>query len=250
LNFALGNPSPLGVLAAVPVLVGRAVTMAVSNRGFGYLALVLLPLAGLPLLAPRFLLPVAAPLFLNLASTLSYQQEIRYQYLATSAPFLALAAVAGLAAVGQRRRALLAPLLVLLVLAAGVADWRYGSAPWSRTLVVGAASPLDATRHQALALVDPAAPVSAEYNFVTHLANRRVIYEFPNPFRAVNWGLSGDQHGRAEIEAVRQVLVQRDLLGPDDAALLRRLQASRAWRTRFDAGGVVLLERVGPGGPP
>jgi uncharacterized membrane protein len=250
LNFGISDTSPLGIVGAVPLLVGRAVVMAASNRGFAYLALVLVPLAGLPLLAPRWLLPVAAPIFFNLASTLSYQQEIRYQYLATSAPFLAIATVGGLATIKARRRALLAPVLVLLVLAAGVSDSRWGSAPWSRQLVVGQPSPLDATRRRALALVDPDAPVSAQYNLVTHLAHRKAVYEFPNPFRAVNWGLSGDQHTRAEVDALRYVLVQRDLLGKQDGRLFDRLKASPAWTVRFDQDGIVLLERLRPGGPP
>jgi hypothetical protein len=39
------------------------------------------------------------------------------------------------------------------------------------------------------------------------------VYEFPNPFRAVNWGLAGDEHPQAALERLRYVVVQRDLLG-------------------------------------
>ncbi|HYY82296.1 MAG TPA: DUF2079 domain-containing protein [Actinomycetes bacterium] len=250
LNFGISDTSLPGLLGAIPLLASKALAMTMSDRGTAYLALVVLPLAGLPLLAPRWLLPVAAPLFFNLAATPGYNQEIRYQYLATSAPFLAIATVGGLAAVKARRRALLAPLLLVLVAAAGVADHRYGSAPWSTQLVVGPPSPLDATRQRAMALVDPDSPASVQYNLVTHLGNRRRIYEFPNPFRAANWGLSGDEHSRAEVDALRWVLVQRDVLGKDDRELLKRIQGSPAWRTRFDQGGIVLLERVAAGGPP
>jgi hypothetical protein len=137
------------------------------------------------------------------------------------------------------------------VLVAGVADHRDGSAPWSRPLVLGPPSPVDATRLRAMALIGPDAPVSAQYNLVTHLANRTTIYEFPNPFRAANWGLEGDEHPRSRIDALRYVIVQRDALGEQqDRELLAQLQASPAWQTRFDSDDIVVLERRQPGGPP
>jgi len=263
LTYAVTGTGPLAVLRAVPALVAHAVATALSNPGLWYLLLVFLPLLGLPLLAPRWLWPVAAPLILNLASVRPEQHQIRYQYLATAAPFLALATVAGLAVVAARRRALLAPLLVLLVLAAFAVDRRAGPAPWSESAVVVAASPADASRQAALATIAPQAPVSAQFNLVPHLTHRVVAYEFPNPFRAVNWGFAGDTHTPAETAAVRYVIVEPALLSPDDRKLLDQLRAARTaggleWRTVFDAGGVVVLERQGgsgaappgPGGSP
>jgi hypothetical protein len=69
------------------------------------------------------------------------------------------------------------------------------------------------------------------------------VYEFPNPFRVVNWGLAGDEHPRATLERLRFVVVQRDLLGDQDRQLLDRLQADPAWRTALDRQNVVVLER-------
>jgi hypothetical protein len=154
--------------------------------------------------------------------------------------------VAGLAVVRQRRRRLLAPLLVLLVLVAVFMDWRFGPAPWSRDAVAIPVGKADPAQREALALVPPDAAVSAQYNLVPHLAHRTRIYEFPNPFRAVNWGLPDDTHPPADAEAVRFVVVQRDLLGKEDRELLDRLQADPAWRTRLDRDEVVVLERPGP----
>jgi hypothetical protein len=70
------------------------------------------------------------------------------------------------------------------------------------------------------------------------------VYEFPNPFRAVNWGLAGDQHPQEALERLRFVVVQGDLLGDQDRKLLDRLRADRAaWRVVFDRQNVVVLER-------
>jgi uncharacterized membrane protein len=247
--YRVGGRGPLAVLLGLPWIALHAATTAISNDGLFYLLLVFLPLAGLPLLAPRWLLPVAAPLLLNLASAHPEQHQIRFHYLATAAPFLALAAVAGLEVVAARRRALLAPLLVLLVLLAFAVDRRAGPTLWSKDKVLPAASAVDASRDAALATVAPGEPVSAQFHLVAHLTHRTRAYEFPNPFRAVNWGLSGDGHSGAEIDAVRWVVVEPALLGQDDRNLLQRLRQNGQWRVAYDGGGVEVLQRTAEPAP-
>jgi hypothetical protein len=137
--------------------------------------------------------------------------------------------------------------LVALVAVAGFIDYRVGPAPWSKDFPRPAdAGPIDDARRQALGLIDPTAPVSAQYNLATHLAHRTSIYEFPNPFTAPNWGFPGDQHQPAEIQRLRYVVVERPLLGEAEAALLDRLRGQPQWRTLLDRQGIVVLERVGP----
>lgn len=250
-NYGIAGSGVVAVLRALPTLAGRSIETGTSNQGLGYLALVFGPLAFLPLLAPRWLWPVAPPLLLNLASVSSYLQQIRFQYLATSAPFLGVATVAGLCVIARRRRALLAPAMVVLLVAAFWTDRRYGPALWSRERVVAPPAAVDPIRRQAIAMVpsDPDVAVSAQYNFVTHLDHRLRAYEFPNPFRASNWGQAGARHTLEEVNAVRWVVVERDELSPEDQALLQRLQTSPSWSTRLDQHGVVVLQRVAPGGP-
>jgi uncharacterized membrane protein len=243
LNYGITGSGPSVVLEAVPTLAGNAWQNVVDGKGGVYLLLIFTPLLGLPLLDPRWLLPVAPPVLLNLAATHGYQQEIRYQYLATSAPFLAFAAIAGLRVVA-RRRVVLVSLLVAVVAVAGYVDYRVGPAPWSREFPRPAEDgPVSETRRQALSLIDPAAPVSAHYNLVPHLAHRTHIYEFPNPFEAPNWGFPGDQHQPAEIERLRYVVVERPLLGEAEGALFDQLRGQPHWRTLLDRHGIVVLER-------
>jgi uncharacterized membrane protein len=242
-DYGIAGSGPQALLAALPTMAGHALQTGLANDGLFYLLLVFLPLLGLPLLAPRWLLPVAPALLLNLAAVQPEHHQLRFHYLATAAPLLAVGAVAGLARVRAARRPLLAPLLVLLVLVAGFTSWRYGPAPWARDPVAIPAGPTDQARRAALDLVDEGAPVSAQYNLVPHLGHRAEVYEFPNPFRAVNWGVAGDEHPPATLERLRFVVVQRDLLGEQDQELLDRLQTDPAWRTAMDRDGVVVLER-------
>jgi uncharacterized membrane protein len=221
LNYGITGSGPTVLLEAVPTLAGNVWTNVTDGKGAIYLLLIFAPFLGLPLLDPRWLLPAAPPILLNLAATHGYQQEIRYQYLAS--------------------------LLVALVAVAGFIDYRVGPAPWSKDFPRPAEDgPLNQARRQALDLIDPAAPVSAHYNLAPHLAHRNSIYEFPNPFTAPNWGFPGDRHQPAEIERLRYVVVERPLLGEADAALLDQLRGQPQWRTMLDRQGIVVLERVGP----
>ena len=245
-DYGIAGTGPLALLGALPTMAGHALQTGMANDGLFYLLLVLLPLLGLPLLAPRWLWPVAPTLLLNLAAVQPEHHQLRFHYLATAAPLLAAGTVAGLARVRSARRPLLAPLLVLLVVVACFTSWRYGPAPWARDPVAIPAGPTDQARRQAMALVPEGAPVSAQYNLVPHLGHRVEVYEFPNPFRAVNWGLAGDEHPPEALERLRFVVVQRDLLGDQDRQLLDRLQAGSAWRTVMDRQDVVVLERREP----
>jgi uncharacterized membrane protein len=242
-DYGIAGTGPVALLGALPAMAGHALQTGLANDGLFYLLLVFLPLAFLPMLAPRWLLPVAPPLLLNLAAVQPEHHQLRFHYLATAAPLLGAGAVAGLARVRSARRPLLAPVLVLLVVVAGFTSWRYGPAPWARDPLAVPATTTDQARRQALALVPAGAPVSAQYNLVPHLGHRAEVYEFPNPFRAVNWGLAGDEHPPADLERLRFVVVERNLLGTQDRQLLDRLQADPAWRTAFDEQDVVVLER-------
>jgi uncharacterized membrane protein len=242
-DYGIAGNGPSGLLASLPTMAGHALQTGLGNDGLFYLLLVFLPLLGLPLLAPRWLLPVAPVLLLNLAAVQPEHHQLRFHYLATAAPLLAAGTVAGLARVRSARRPLLASLLVALVVVAGLTSWRYGPAPYARDPVAIPAGPVDQARREALALVGPDAPVSAQFNLVPHLSRRVEVYEFPNPFRAVNWGLAGDEHPQETLERLQFVVVQRDLLGEQDRELLDRLQADPAWRTALDRQGVVVLQR-------
>jgi uncharacterized membrane protein len=223
LNYGIAGSGLSVVLEAIPTLAGNIWTNVVHGKGGTYLLLIFAPFLGLPLLNLRWLLPAGPPILLNLAATHGYQQEIRYQYLATAAPFLALGTIAG------------------------YIDYRAGPAPWSKGFPRPAEDgPLNQARREALALIDPTGATSAQYNLAPHLAHRTYIYEFPNPFEAPNWGFPGDQHQPAEIERLRYVVVERPLLGEADAALFEKLRGQSQWRTLLDRQGVVVLERIPP----
>jgi hypothetical protein len=63
-----------------------------------------------------------------------------------------------------------------MVIVAGYLDYRVGPAPWSTDFPRPAEDgPLNQARREALALINPAAPVSAQYNLAPQLAHRTYI---------------------------------------------------------------------------
>ena len=246
-TYGVRGAGLLAVGAALPEILWRALVTAFSDAGVAYLLLTFLPLLGLPLLGVRWLAPALPVLLLNLASMRSEQHTLRYHYLAVATPFLVLAAAWGLAELGRRRRHLLTPAAGALAVTALVMSWYAGGTPWSRGAAPPPPSPADATRRAAIALVEPGAPTSAQFHLVPHLAHRTRIYEFPNPFRAANWGFGSDSHDPTAATSIRFVLVEPALLTEEDQRTLQGIRAEPGWRVLLDRDGVLVLERQGSG---
>jgi len=157
------------------------------------------------LLAPYGFVPVLAPVSLlvglpqNMVSLLSDAEFTRdpidnphYQALPVVA--LTLALIEGLGWLRRRRAALLDP-AVVVVLAFGLAcSAAWGSLPfsvryshfWSED-----GDPLRPAKERAISLPDDDDVVSAQYRLVPHLAERPLVYSFPNPWRQVYYGVEG-----------------------------------------------------------
>jgi hypothetical protein len=111
--------------------------------------------------------------------------------------------------------------------------------------------PVAAAKRNALRLVPSDARISASYNVVPHLTDRRFVYEFPNPFVPSNWGVANEsQHDPGTIE---YLFVDRALLSSDPSdehgqaskSVLDHLLANE-YETLFDDGRVVLARRTAP----
>jgi hypothetical protein len=91
--------------------------------------------------------------------------------------------------------------------------------------------------------VPEGASTSAIYYLVPHLAHREQIYEFPVPWKPVNWGVAGENLD--DPAGVRWLVLDRTLLSPDDKTLLTQLLSSE-FQVRFDKDDIVVAERVRP----
>jgi uncharacterized membrane protein len=210
------------------------------------LALVLCS-GGLALLAPRMLLPALAPLIANVLSAYSYQHELRFHYQLIPAAVFAVASAYGAGVltrlVEPRVRSAAAVVLISgavvvgLPLSRAVDELRQDERPSA-----------DAKRH-ALELIPEHASVAAAPDVVPHLAQRRLVYQLPEPFftRPTNGETWSDAELARRAREVEYVLYDVEALDPFPRTQAEQLPAMlprQGFRQIFREGDVRVYRRV------
>ena len=250
-HFAPGGGSPFesrydavggsagGIATTTLTDPGAIASALTSGRDLGYLARLLVPLLGLPLLAPLALLTAVPELALNLLSGTRTQTSIHFHYTAGALPGLFVAAVLGAARLRRRFAWARRPegrAVVVSTLAAGIvlgplpiwASVPFGSDLAAREHVVGHHADVAA---RAVALVPPGAPVSATNTLGAHLSERRRILSFP-VLDGATWVAVDRQRPSYRDQADAPVRFERAYAA---------LRASGRFRVVFDEDGVVVL---------
>jgi len=162
---------------------------ATEPRDLGYLAALSAPLLGAFAAAPALALGALPEVALNVLSDAPAQTSIRRHYAAGIVPFVFAATVFGLARL-RRRRGRGAGLVLVAVLASNVvllgpfAAWPI----YGERLLELRRSDRDRLAARLVALVPPAAGVTATHGLGAHLSARRRFYSFPNAIRG-DWVL-------------------------------------------------------------
>jgi uncharacterized membrane protein len=214
---------------------GRLISVAFDHRGAHYLLDLLLPLAGLTLLAPLLLVALVPELALNLLSSVDAQSSIHFHYTAGEIPILFAAAAIGARRLGRWTGA--AATAAVLVALAG--NYLLGPIPLWRFLPGGQAlqaSDAQISRHDRIAarqlkLIPGTAAVSATNSLGAHLSERKRIYSFPY-VRGADWvvvderkpslGDHNDKGGLPRIEKLRQDRRFRLVASADGVLVFRR----------------------------
>jgi uncharacterized membrane protein len=240
-RYAEVGGGPGGMLETAVTDPARILAQASEGRDLSYLVDLLVPLVGLPLLAPLTALVALPEIAANLLSGTLTQTSIHFHYTAAAIPGLLGAAIFGSARL--ERRFALAPSSVpkLAVVAAVAAGIAYGPLPlWSHVPLGEDLASRDhvATSHdraasRAVGLVPDDVAVSATNTLGAHLSERRRVFSFP-VLREAGWVL---------VDARR--LSYRDAaVAPERGArALRALRADPAWRVVFSSDGILVLRR-------
>jgi uncharacterized membrane protein len=152
-----------------------------------YVWQMLAPFALVFLRRPSVALIGGVALAANVVSTFWYQYHVQYHYSLVIVPALALGTAYAVAALGRRGRTIAVGAVAICAIWAA---YLWGPMPFSRNELAYWA-PDHPVAEQMRELVDqvPAGAVVSAYHRVTpHLAHRRKIYQFPNPFRVVLYG--------------------------------------------------------------
>jgi uncharacterized membrane protein len=216
---------------------GRIAHAAFSRRDVRYLLELVLPLAGLSLLAPLVLIAALPELAINLLSATPTQTSIHFHYTAGLIPPLVAAAVLG----ARRLSRWTIPVAMAVVVAALVGSYRLGPIPGWRDVPGGSrfqATAARVTEHdrisaRALKLIPKSVVVSATNTLGAHLSARRRVLSFPYIQDATWIAADETQPGYG------------DRYAPLPAALaLSALRRDPDWRLVFEQDGVLVFNRT------
>ena len=203
------------------------------------------PLAFVPLLSPSTFMIAAPMIAVDLLTAFPYARDSHFHYSALVLAGFMIATVEGVARLPKpRARQMLVGAVVVTSLISTVA---WGPSPISREYRKGwwplHSDPRQVTNEAAMRAIPDDAAVSASYIYVPHLTHRERIYEFPVPWRNINWGVRGENlHDPAEVD---WIVVNRQLLDADGQGVLSMLLADE-FEVRRERDGIVVAERVNP----
>ena len=170
------------------------------------------PFALLSLLAPEVAAISLLVLVGNTVSNFWYQFHIEYHYSLVAVPALLIAVIVGLGRVGiGARRVLVAVVVVSSLWCASL--WSYVPFRLDEYPHWGADHPVAVAAEEMYALIPPKAKISVFHSTAPHLAHRKEIYQFPNPFRIVLYGPDTSKEGQRSplADGIEFVLLPRDL---------------------------------------
>ena len=229
--------SAAGVVKTTFTHPGRIAHAAFSGRDLRYVAELVVPLAGLSLLAPLVLVAALPELAINLLSATPTQTSIHFHYTAGLIPPLVIAAVLG----ARRLSRWALPVAMIAVIASLLGNYRLGPIPGWRDVPGGStfqATAARVTEHDriaahALKLIPKTAVVSATNTLGAHLSARRRVLSFPYLQDATWIAADETQPGYG------------DRYAPLPTALaLSALRRDPDWRLVFEQDGVLVFNRT------
>ena len=182
---------------------GNVARYLVSEDRPLYLFQMAAPFAAVFVLSPWLSLVALPVIASNILSTFWYQHSIQYHYSLVAVPILLAATVFGVRAVTRQWRALVMATVVVCTTASSLLWGQHSLAITPRKVLPSDAAIAIAGREIVKQVPDDAV-VSAFDPLVTFLAHRQEIYFFPNPFRALYYGV-GDEMEDTRLPAADRV---------------------------------------------
>jgi hypothetical protein len=99
-------------------------------------------------------------------------------------------------------------------------------------------------KEAAAKLIPSGDAVSATYWFTPHFTHRKQIYEFPNPWRSVNWGLTDDAKPDNPDTVKWLILDLRSLVGSPDLQIYQQVLADGEFQEIYHQSDIVVAKRV------
>lgn len=183
-----------------------------------YVFQMLAPLGFVFLRAPALTLTASLVLFVNVLSTFWYQFQIEYHYSLAAVPAIVVGAAWAIRRVTVRWRNWAIASIVACSIG-GAALWSPSPLGMNEVVTWPPNHPAALAAKEIIELVPVEASVAAQHSVTAHLARRREVYMFPNPFRRTLYGLDVFAEGDrlAQAATVEYVVLQRSLTSEDEA---------------------------------
>jgi len=240
--FEAYGGSALGALGGLLIHPFQAVGDLVDQENFGILVMLFAPVFFLPLVAPRYLLPVVPLECLYLIANVSEERVARPEHLVAITAFVFVATAIGLSRIGRRsveRVTVDRRVLIALGFAAAVFFIQDSPAsPYEHPWSWGRRDVADQARLDAADLVPDEDAVRASPSLLPLLAERTEVYELDT---------EDNPHVRRAADGVDAILLDADAAGNWDDDDRRRFQEgleALGFETVFAQSGITLYERI------
>jgi uncharacterized membrane protein len=170
------------------------------------------PFAFLSLAAPEVAMVSALVLISNTVSNFWYQFHIEFHYSIVAVPALLIASVVAVARLSQWwRRVLVVGIATTSLFCASA--WSYVPFRLDKYPHWGAAHPVAIAAHDLASELPSDAKISVYHSLAPHLAHRKQVFQFPNPFHIVLYGTDISIEGQRSplADGIEYVMLPRSL---------------------------------------
>ena len=195
---------------------------------------------------PLGLLMAGPQLLASVIGQSPYARMIRYQYTSVMIAPMFIASINGAYVFWKFKIAKV--LLPLWLLGCSyVTNVAWSPSPLNRNEfgVWSTPTPRHESLRRALTYVPSGASVSASYQLLPHLAHRRQVYDWPNPFTPAVWGNDDCAH-LPNPTTVQYVILDKTQIGGNNQALYDNMRIDAGpFEAVFEDDNVVVLKRTG-----
>jgi len=204
----------------------RLVNRLSDNNALSYANQVSAPLAWVSLLSPLTLVIGIPQFFINILTTADFTWSMIYHYQVLPMIAAVLAAIDGVAFLRRHNKLIFQISLVAILCSSIWTTRNWGNSPYGKkfnTYSWGSYSPSVDGWKAAMKRIGPDDPVSVHYLLVPHVADREIVYTYPNPWIASNFFNQGRY---VDPKRIKWIVVPEDALGQQSKGMLVNLVAS------------------------
>ncbi len=242
-NYGSSTPEILSTIIRHP---DRVVSDAVQHDRLTFYKQLGWPVGWTFLANPLALLMALPQMLASVIGLSPYARIARYQYTSVMIAPIFIASIQG-AFVFWRFRLAKVLLPLWLVGCAYVSNVAWSPSPLNEAnhLVWSTPHPRHESLRRAVAAVPDGASVTASYQLLPHLAHRRQIYDWPNPFWAAVWG-NDDCARLPDPTTVDYVVIDKTQIGSNNIAIYNAMRLPGGpFEPVYEDDNVVTLKRVG-----